>query len=238
MADMAAPISIDNMTTDDISVDSLTAGFDIATEVPLNAPNSSRNVAAHTALLSDDPEMVAQNYVAAAQEMEEQGTSTIADDTASRQQASMHTERQQQAMELMGDPSLTPEQRSHVAESAFGEQTPESLSMLVKEAALVQESEGATPYDEDVRDSHVNNLLTYEQVDAQLQAAINTELVHLYPEEDRGAAVAWDMFKLFIIPFTETSQGAKITEHFLGDSELLLGEAQAAIADAFRSTLR
>jgi hypothetical protein len=230
-----ADTTLDQMAGQSVTLDEMSQGLDVNELVPAEAVNSSRNKATQTAMLTDEPEAALAQFNTIVAESQA-GNSDTSNAILDKHKQGMKDEKQQVAYDMMAT-DLSEETKASLVQTAFGPEVDEPLDsrQVLVEQALIAPSEGASVYDDAVREENAELLVSYEDAARGANAAVNREMVSMYQGEWRGAELAFDMFSLYFFPVMENAQVHAVTQAFTGgESSWLMGNAQKILADSFR----
>lgn len=178
----------------------------------INGP-STANIAAHAAVLSEDPEALAENYQTIRSDLTETGKSNTADSIVNKAYEQDARATKEALMGIVTDLTIPVEQRqaaaqrySEMEQAQFGP----SLNKLVQEKALTADSKGETFEQGNVRLDRATELEKISAWNREKQAVVNSV----------AAASSSDMrqlgveFVTQVIPFVHNASVARILKDY------------------------
>lgn len=138
---------------------------------------STANIAAHASVLSDNPEMIAENYQTIRSDLNETGKSATADQIATKAFEQDARATKEALMGIVTDLTLPAEQRQAAAQK-FSEMQQEqfgpSLNRLVQEKALAADSKGESVEQGNIRLDRAKELQNISAWNREKQSAVNS----------------------------------------------------------------
>lgn len=211
--------------------------------IPVTNPRTNKNMAAHIAAVSGDPESVESTYLSIVGDLDSYGESEMGEALQERAKEFSYSQERNALVEILTDPEISDEQKRE-ASNQFLDRTNQSfsdnytLSKIISENTLAEPSDYESAESESVRIGFADQLDAVDDYRQWVQSLVNQQAAL----SDSSLAESVGDFLELMVPFAEGGQVARIRKQLddgnlvgaLGDM-VLFGSAKGKIRDGLRA---
>tara|TARA_Y100001973_G_scaffold106665_1_gene186297 strand:+ start:17624 stop:22687 length:5064 start_codon:yes stop_codon:yes gene_type:complete len=202
--------------------------------VPVSNKPSNRNIAAHTAALSQDPESVEATYLRTSVDLDRSADSKVAKEVAERARFESQMRNRKALVGILSDPELSDVEKAAATNEYMNEQSSlYNLRDIVATEALIQDSEeDETNASENARINFASALTEVNESQARQLEMLNNEL----SSQDPNMVELGVGFLELLAPYAEQAITENVLEQARGGDKTAFLEALTAMGNA-KSTL-